>query len=168
MNREEMLKELKLIRFTVFFVMAVFMILFTIFIYEMFVTTGFYYPKIFSYTEEIYINLSDEERRNANEIINSVDPLYKQFVRSITVMGDMIEYCENKKTIGCAACLKHGCGGFIDTKQNVVLTFFNKKQFAIVLCHEVIHSISYSGGDWDKPHHQVVFDLSEKLVCYKS
>ena len=133
-----------------------------------------------------YVGLEHEENLKARELIKIINSSYIKPIKSITIVKNIRDFCSyNNKSKGCRTCKKRGgCGGWNDN-DNIVVRYSNEKKCTIsstyiddedpydgscmklTLCHEILHSIHPSGGDWFSPSHQKIFRLAHEEVCYK-
>ncbi len=112
-----------------------------------------------------YIDLSPKEIREAKEIIKSISPRYAKFVKNITVVSSMKDFCEERNTLLCRSCNKKGCAG-VYYKKDIILQYSGPKIFRENLCHEITHGFIKGNDGWEGDYHQIIFDLAAKNVCY--
>jgi len=125
-------------------------------------------PLIPSYRNDINLSatnydLDESEFEDVNDVLKTVDEKYLKFTKSVTVTNDIYNYCELEGGISCNSCRKNGCTGF-NARGNIVIEY-DEFIFPYTLCHELLHNFLCVDG-WDKPCHQIIYDLEYKGVCY--
>lgn len=125
------------------------------------------YPKTFDKTKVEVVSLDDDEKQDVLSLTGRIKSTYGNFVKSITVVKDIDDYCKENPSSYCQGCIEEGCLGF-NSGQNIVVEYKKDSQIMEwLLCHEIAHSVVYSDGPGETELHEVVYDLGADNVCFE-
>ena len=131
----------------------------------------------------ININLNEKDTKKTMELINNLDPLFLDNLKSINVFYDVVKNCDKvfSKQV-CDRTSKKYSG--MSYKGKILVQFYDTKPCmntfrytgnvydgectTLTLCHEILHLNYPHSGSWNSPSHKKIMKLAEKEVCYGS
>lgn len=131
----------------------------------------------------INLNLNEKDTEKTMGLINNLDPLFLENLKSINVFYDVVKNCEEvfgEQTCGKVSKSYSGMSyrgkilvQFSDIKpcKNVFKytgNVFDGECTKLTLCHEILHLNYPYSGSWNNPSHKKIMKLAEKEVCYGS
>jgi len=102
-----------------------------------------------------YDDLTPEETRIAENMISAIKPEYLAHQRSITFTHNLSKFSNDEDVETYA--------GYNYLGHNYILWSDWETSMKITVCHELLHTFMWR----DELTHEVVYDLGEKLVCFK-